>query len=298
MDVVEYNNTGLPIVDCKAQVDRARECDLWFLARTTEWMTAHIYETRREKIVAHCHGGAETRAFNDTIHCDPYTGSGFQHHEAFAMMDAVVVNSAKHLNDIRRQYGTSVEKFHVLGFPLDFRNYQKNKGKGRSGQILVPGRFSPEKNQQLLAEALYPLRRSVCFCTPQVIEGGQYHIDMVYHLKQLGFTVKEGLIEERYLKELQKSNVVVLGGLNETLNLCAIEGLLSGCRVVAPRIPPYTEYLDGRYACLYQPMDLWEIRAVVEDALKMDVPEYSERLSKYHWSSYGKGLVKVLRGLL
>ncbi len=168
------------------------------------------------------------------------------------------------------------EKLRVLGFPMDFGRLLVNNVV--DNLVMVPGRVDPEKMVPLFGYMLYPLLKDgyrVVFNVPHVREiGEEYNANTVLFLdcmKKRGFEVYYGLSVKDYYEMMSMAKVVVIRGIADTLNTVALEAAAMGKITLAPRIPPYEEFLPDEY--LFEPFCQQELLDKVKYQRIIPVPE-------------------------
>jgi len=260
--VTQVEVFGLPKESVQDSLKSSPQADLWYVIRSDDWSIPMLLGMG-EKVATHSHGGVETGQF-----CDVMMGARTpDQSQLYRDLEFVTINSVAHQQAIRKHYGDkAADKAKIIGFPMDFSRF--DVATAPKTLIAVTGRFAHEKQLPLLAKALEPFSDRVVFATGESAdspEGGKSQkVKMAVYLQRLGYAVLMECRGSTYEDLLARSKVVVTAGGWDTLNLSVIEGIASGASPVAPRMAPYTEYLEDG---MYDPFSISDIREKVRHAL-------------------------------
>jgi len=287
IEVHEVDLTLLPYNMIKQAVIDAPPCDLWYFQRQHDWALPYVLDIRDEPAAAHCHGGIETRQFIDVVMNSPTTGGIIDFSEWTPRLSFMTVNTESHKAQIQDAY-ENMPPIKVTGFPIDMDDYPDHT-RYMKKYIVVPGRFSPEKQQaMILSEALRPFKDRVVFSTGQDLDTRSSGGEVYKYLVRTGYAVVPYCKAKEFTDLLCQAKVVVTGGLADTLNVSLIEGVICGANPVAPGCTPYYEYLDQFF---YRPSLIEEIQQCVQDALF--APHSLQRVEKYEKSAVAQRMASV-----
>lgn len=252
--------TSRSFQECVDTVRKAPPADLWYVARHSNWMARYLAVEMKKTVVAHVHGGGETKCFRDVVtpQRTPNIDRVLMRHLA-----AVTVNTQHHYKLLRELYREDCPFVFVSGFPIELSKYKKYLHH-RKEIILVPARYIPSKQPILLAKALEAWKHIVVFCSPEKYTEGVVEKDVCHYLNTIGYTALNDVSHEAFIELLAQAKVVVSASMADTLNVSMIEGSLCGANVVAPDTGPFNEYLDKTF--LYEPFSIRAIRDAISSA--------------------------------
>lgn len=223
----------------KEAIQRVAAClapDCWYFMRHTDW---GVDGAHHAPVVAHAHGGRETGAYCEFVDAERVSNK----------LVAVTTNTAAHAELFRSAH----RWLHVrhTGFPVDFTAQVAQKV---PGSIIVPGRLSPEKMPLWVADALAGYEDVTTFVCPEPRD--RFGLVCQKVLIHRGFGVTHPA-PAWYPQMLADAEAAVSAGASDTFNLAMVEAVLSGCGVLMPKLPPYTELYRGP---LYEPFSFSSFR--------------------------------------
>src|SRR5690606_22581271 len=150
------------------------------------------------------------------------------------MSSVIITNSNELRREVIKEYRQKSEKVYNLPFTTTVSfvkkkkiNLDKIKGKTYIG---CPGRLHPDKNQNLIIDALFQLRDDNFI----LVLAGSKHSDFLlnhknYHNCKNQILHLGKLSNEEMVDFYSKMDLIVLPSLNEAFGLVLIEALASGC---------------------------------------------------------------------
>ena len=192
-------------------------------------------------MVTSCHG-SDLRQFQNCPHLRKRVLSGCR------KLDVVVALSAAQKKDIIRLYGMAPEKIRVAGAGYHERLfYEAPKPVPDPVQLVYAGKLSRAKGVPWLLRALQSVRFPAWRLHLVGGGSGAEKAECLRLAKAMGSSVcvHGALPQQRLAAIVRKSHILVLPSFYEGLPLVVLEGLASGCRVVATDLPGTREVLGN-----------------------------------------------------
>ena len=190
-------------------------------------------------MVTSCHG-SDLRQFQNCSHLQERVLEGCR------KIDVVLALSETQKEEIIRLYGLHPEHVMVVGAGYDERLfYLEKKPPSRPVQIVYAGKLSNAKGVPWLLRALRSIQ-SPSWQLHLVGSGsGEEKENCLRLASELGEHVQvHGAVPQKQLAELlRRSHLLVLPSFFEGLPLVLLEGLASGCRIVATDLPGAQEVI-------------------------------------------------------
>jgi len=219
---------------------------VWFTVYENEF--AGILRKRRPdlKLVAHAHG-------TKTMWLEP---SYIHNAQVFEDKPEVIEAKYEDVYDLlfcnseyQKSFMTHKDKAVVTGFPLDLDLYSyklPSHSEFVSKSVVISQRFSMEKNLPIalwFCRLLIDKGYSVIWCYGAKTGDFELLSDYVEQAKQMGVLMKYNKTKADYYDTLGHCEYVLTTSLYDTLSLSMVEGALAGCRVVAPSMMCFPEYM-------------------------------------------------------
>ena len=190
-------------------------------------------------LVTSCHG-SDLRQFQNCPHLQERVLAGCR------KIDLVIALSEVQKNEIRRLYQLSPENIVVAGAGYNDRLFYAGvKPAPDPVQLVYAGKLSNAKGVPWLLRALQPLHAPAWRLDLLGGGSGPEKKDCLLLAKALGGRVRvHGALPQKRLAEIMRSaHILVLPSFYEGLPLVVLEGLASGCRIVATDLPGTREML-------------------------------------------------------
>lgn len=199
ISVVDFDVQYMTLEQVQKVIDDAPECDLWYFEMKEDWGVDYALD-KGLKVACHSHNGIETGGFFATNFEQINPGHRLR---SMTGTEFVTVNTNNHKRQIRKEYGDEASKVVVTGFPVRLDGYPDYTSTPKT-KIVVPSRFSVEKQQFLLAHALEPWKERVVFTTHQGRKGPVHPevLDTAKYLQRKGFGVLLGTSGHEYYSTL------------------------------------------------------------------------------------------------
>jgi len=247
----------------------------------------------------------------------------------------IVVSSEFIASEIGKYYPSEISKVNIvrLGIPADVREPDKteiDEYKHRRGIplkfILSVGWILPHKNQKVIIEALYLLRKKGIEI-PAIFTGPnsdllrpdssglkqKYLIELIHFAEKLGLKYGQDYIGLGYVTDheldclYRLSTALIAPALYEAGSFPILEAVKSSCPVICSNIMPYREQdkLLGNNLNLFNPNDSNDLANKIENVLK-NIVLAKEKASKaaklmeqyYSWRGAAKGYVSVFNNAM
>jgi glycosyltransferase involved in cell wall biosynthesis len=192
-------------------------------------------------MVTTCHG-SDLRQFQNCRHLQERVLKGCR------QIDAVMALSEAQKRDILALYNLSSEKVFVVGAGYNDLLFNVNKKPGPEPvQLIYAGKLSRAKGLPWLLRGLSMIDSPAWQLHLVGSGSGKERDDCIMLARDLGERViMHGALSQKGLAEIMKQcHIVVLPSFYEGLPLVLLEGLASGCRVVATDLPGIKEVLGG-----------------------------------------------------
>jgi len=310
-DIQKYEEVFLKVINkvvTAFQPDIIHSHHLWIL-------TSLIRQTFRDiPVLASCHG-SDLRQFQSCLKLQPRVLKGCRN------LDRVLALSKTQKSEIADLYQIDRNRIAVVGAGFDSSLFQNQK-KHETGsiQLVYAGKLSRAKGVPWMLEALFSLL-SLDWELHLVGDGsGAEKEECIQMAKKLGTRVKiYGAVSQSELAEImKKSHILILPSFFEGLPLVVLEGIASGCRVIATDLPGVQEVrgkIPNNYIStvpiprLYkidQPVkeDLLEFKSNLSKAIEYQIylsqaepnfecSELSEQLARYTWKGVFQEIAKA-----
>ena len=278
------------------------------------WIVSSLARRQFPKIpmVTNCHG-SDLRQFQNCLHLQERVLMGCR------KIDVVMALSEAQKNEIIRLYNISPEKIIITGAGYnDSLFYHNTKSNPDPVQIVYAGKLSNAKGVPWLLRALKSIRYRAWQLHIIGSGSGTEKENCLMLIKELGERVRAyGLLPQKKLARVMRdSHILVLPSFYEGLPLVILEGLASGCRIVATDLPGIKEILGNidtdiitlvkkpRLRFIDQPYREDErsfeqnLRKAIQQqinaaskCLKIDLSPVQDKLDAYTW----KGIFKKVR---
>ena len=192
-------------------------------------------------MVTSCHG-SDLRQFQNCSHFQKKVLTGCR------KIDAVMALSTAQKNEIIRLYDLAPEKVAITGAGYnDGLFYLTTKPTPDPVQLVYAGKLSNAKGVPWLLRALQSVRSPAWKLHLLGGGSGPEKADCLMLARQLGGNVSvHGALSQKRLAEIMRqSHILVLPSFYEGLPLVVLEGLASGCRIVATDLPGTREVLGN-----------------------------------------------------
>ena len=194
----------------------------------------------------------------------------------------IIALSQAQKNDISKLYNIPPERIFIAGAGYNDRVfYPEEKPSPNPVQIIYAGKLSNAKGVPWLLRAL------------QSMESVPWHLhligsgtgnEMAHCLKLAGelgekVTVYGALPQPELARIMRNCHILVLPSFFEGLPLVILEGLASGCRIVATKLPGVDELLGGSHADFIGLVNPPRLR-FTDQPYREDEPEFVKNLQK------------------
>lgn len=191
----------------------------------------------------------------------------------FNMASIIITNSKELKQEVIKDYRQKIEKVHNLPFTttVSFAEKKSINLDKIDGKIYIgcPGRLQPDKNQNLLIDALSELRDNniiLVLVGPKqsdfLLKHKNYHNyqDQILHLGNLSYA--------EMVDFYGKMDLIVLPSLNEAFGLVFIEALASGCNtLVSSRFGALDYIKEDISSITFNPHDVEDLKNKIREAL-------------------------------
>jgi glycosyltransferase involved in cell wall biosynthesis len=228
--------------------------------------------------------------------------------ETLKKVDAVLVQTVKEAEDLKRTFGVDFKWHKILNGvgkpfidpkpfknPFDFENY-----------IMCVGRVEPRKNQLSIIKAVKKLREEENLDFNLVLIG---KVSPFKHF-EYNFLIDKLLKENKWIHQIEHSinyadlpsyyhfaKVCVSASWFETTGLTSLEALYCGTNTVASGMRA-KEYLGG-YASFCQPDDIDSIKEAIKKEYYAPRPQLDEKIRKdYTWENAAEKTLEVYEGII
>ncbi len=192
-------------------------------------------------MVTTCHG-SDLRQFQNCPHLQESVAIGCR------KIDVVMALSEAQKNEIIRLYHLAPEKIIVAGAGYDESLfYTDTKPNPDPVQLVYAGKLSNAKGVPWFLRALQSIRSPAWQLHLSGSGSGEEMAHCLMLAKELGEKVhiRGALPQQRLAEIMRRSHILVLPSFFEGLPLVILEGLASGCRIVATDLPGTREILGN-----------------------------------------------------
>ena len=237
-DLLQYERAFSVILQnavAKFRPDIIHSHHLWIVSSMARQLFPDI------RMVTTCHG-SDLRQFRNCPHLQERVLIGCR------KIDVVMALSAAQKNDIMRLYNLAPEKIMIAGAGYnDSLFYFDKKPDPNPVQLMYAGKLSNAKGVPWLLRALFSIRSPAWQLHLLGSGSGEENEYCLMLAKELGEKVRVyGALPQKSLaKIMRQSHILVLPSFYEGLPLVILEGLASGCRIVATDLPGTTEILGN-----------------------------------------------------
>jgi glycosyltransferase involved in cell wall biosynthesis len=208
---------------------------LWLVSSMTRQLFPNI------PIVTTCHG-SDLRQFQNCPHLQESVLTGCR------KIDAVMALSEAQKQEIIRLYNLAPEKIIIAGAGYDESLFYLDKKPDPDPvQLVYAGKLSNAKGVPWFLRALQSIRSPAWQLHLLGSGSGEEKAQCLMLAKELGEKVRihGALPQKRLAKIMRYSHILVLPSFFEGLPLVVLEGLASGCRIVATDLPGTREILGN-----------------------------------------------------
>jgi len=206
------------------------------------WIVSSLARQRFPDIpmVTSCHG-SDLRQFQNCPHLRRWVLAGCR------KTDAILALSASQKNDILELYGVDAQKVAVVGAGYDDRLFFPHpKPAPEPVQLVYAGKLSRAKGVPWMLRALAAVDFPAWKLHLLGDGSGEEKALCLMLARQLGnrVAVHGALPQEKLADIMRQAHILVLPSFFEGLPLVVLEGLASGCRIVATDLPGVKAILD------------------------------------------------------
>lgn len=240
-DLDEYETSFSRIIKAAAdafQPDIIHSHHLWIVSSLTRRLFPRI------PLVTTCHG-SDLRQFQNCPHLQQRVLAGCRG------LDAVMALSQTQKQEIVRRYDLLPGNVHVVGAGYNDELFvQTPKPDPQPVQLVYAGKLSNAKGVPWMLRALSTIDATNWHLHLVGGGSGEEKSNCLRLADALGRRVTvHGAVSQNQLADIMKqSHLFVLPSFYEGLPLVVLEGLASGCRIVATRLPGLTEILGDVHA--------------------------------------------------
>jgi glycosyltransferase involved in cell wall biosynthesis len=242
---------------------------LWIVSSLARRLFPHI------PMVTTCHG-SDLRQFQNCGHLQERVLQGCR------KIDAVMALSRAQKDEIVRLYNIAADKIVVIGAGYnDSLFYAAAKSDPDPVQLVYAGKLSSAKGVPWLLRSLGSIR-SPAWQLHLLGSGSGEEKELCLRLAgELGdkVIVHGALPQENLAEILRQSHILVLPSFFEGLPLVILEGLASGCRVVATDLPGARELIGSTDAGFITLVPTPRLR-YIDQPYEEDEPLFEEHLTK------------------
>jgi glycosyltransferase involved in cell wall biosynthesis len=240
-DLHEYEKAFSEIIQnavLRFKPDIIHSHHLWLVSSMTRQIFPNI------PMVTTCHG-SDLRQFQNCPHLQESVLTGCR------KIDAVMALSEAQKNEIIRLYNLAPEKIIIAGAGYDESLfYLETKPDPDPVQLVYAGKLSNAKGVPWFLRALQSVRSPAWQLHLLGSGSGEEKAHCLMLAKELGEKVRiHGALPQKHLaKIVRRAHVLVLPSFFEGLPLVILEGLASGCRIVATDLPGTRDILGNSEA--------------------------------------------------
>jgi glycosyltransferase involved in cell wall biosynthesis len=240
-DLHEYEKAFSEIIQnavLRFKPDIIHSHHLWLVSSMTRQIFPNI------PMVTTCHG-SDLRQFQNCPHLQESVLTGCR------KIDVVMALSEAQKNEIIRLYNLAPEKIIIAGAGYDESLfYLETKPDPDPVQLVYAGKLSNAKGVPWFLRALQSVRSPAWQLHLLGSGSGEEKAHCLMLAKELGEKVRihGALPQKRLAKIVRRAHILVLPSFYEGLPLVILEGLASGCRIVATDLPGTRDILGNSEA--------------------------------------------------
>lgn len=207
------------------------------------------------------------------------------------LASTIITNSKELKQEVISEYSQKSEKVHYLPFTttVSITNKKEINLVKTTNKIYIgcPGRLHPDKNQNLVVDALYELKDENLI----LVFAGHKQSDFLenhknYHSLKNQIIVLGNLSREEMVDFYNKMDIIILPSLNEAFGLVLIEALASGCTTLVSSRFGALDYIKEDVSDItFNPQDVEDLKNKLKVILvNKKPPQYFKNLYESNFS--------------